>query len=118
MPRTLYVCYFGVREPLVQTQVLPYLREIRKAGTEVALLTFEPASAEFPEAESEVRENLQHQGIEWHWRRYHKRLSIIATAYDVVQGIIFIRKFIAERRPDILHGRVHVPTLMAALATF
>ena len=32
MPRTLYICYFGVREPLVQTQVLPYLRELRKGG--------------------------------------------------------------------------------------
>src|SRR5690606_9281147 len=24
----LYICYFGVREPLVQTQVIPYLREL------------------------------------------------------------------------------------------
>ncbi|MEJ7708853.1 MAG: hypothetical protein WKF84_03120 [Pyrinomonadaceae bacterium] len=40
--RTLYLCYFGLREPLVQTQVLPYLREIIKGGCEVFLLTFEP----------------------------------------------------------------------------
>ena len=25
MRRSLYLCYFGLREPLVQTQVLPYL---------------------------------------------------------------------------------------------
>ena len=30
--RTLYVCYFGLREPLVQTQVLPYLRELAASG--------------------------------------------------------------------------------------
>ena len=26
MPKTLYLCYFGLREPLVQTQVIPYLQ--------------------------------------------------------------------------------------------
>ena len=29
MSAALYICYFGLREPLVQTQVLPYLREER-----------------------------------------------------------------------------------------
>ena len=40
--RSLYICYFGVREPLVQTQVLPYLRElVDELSLEVHLLTFE-----------------------------------------------------------------------------
>ena len=42
MARTLYICYFGVRQPLVQTQVIPYLLEIAKDGIGVSLLTFEP----------------------------------------------------------------------------
>ena len=42
MPKSLYVCYFGLREPLVQTQVIPYLKEILKDGVEISLLTFEP----------------------------------------------------------------------------
>ena len=32
----------SVREPLVQTQVLPYLRQLVAAGIGVSLLTFEP----------------------------------------------------------------------------
>ena len=32
MAKTLYICYFGLREPLVQTQVLPYLRELLREG--------------------------------------------------------------------------------------
>ncbi len=40
--RTLYLCYFGLREPLVQTQVLPYLRQLSRSGIDVGLLTFEP----------------------------------------------------------------------------
>src|ERR1051326_9263552 len=42
MTKSLYICYFGLREPLVQTQVLPYLRELAKSGVAIFLLTFEP----------------------------------------------------------------------------
>ena len=38
--KSLYLCYFGLREPLVQTQVLPYLRGVSASGVEVTLLTF------------------------------------------------------------------------------
>jgi hypothetical protein len=36
--KTLYLCYFGLREPLVQTQVRPYLRELARDGVEVYIL--------------------------------------------------------------------------------
>jgi glycosyltransferase involved in cell wall biosynthesis len=126
MPKTLYICYFGVREPLVQTQVLPYLREMMKGEyqstdtngskngkLEVSLLTFEPDTS--LDAGS-IKKQLTEEGIDWHWLPYHKRFSAIATAWDIFRGTLFIRRFIARERPDILHGRVHVPTLMGALA--
>ncbi len=112
--RSLYICYFGVREPLVQTQVIPYLRELAKDGHEISLLTFE--AREFtPDEVQETAAALSSQGIEWHRLKYHKRLSVIATAYDILRGSLFVRSFVNSRRPDILHGRVHVPTLMGAL---
>ncbi|MBX3265915.1 MAG: glycosyltransferase [Acidobacteria bacterium] len=159
MSRTLYICYFGVREPLVQTQVLPYLRELGKgiftaetrsrgeeviattpsaeaaatppyqggepdAGTEggeafvpieVSLLTFEPsrAAADLEEFER-IRAELRAKGIEWDWLPYHKRPSAVATAWDIFRGAYYIWRRIG--RFDVLHGRVHVPTLMGALA--
>jgi glycosyltransferase involved in cell wall biosynthesis len=119
--RSLYVCYFGVREPLVRTQVIPYLCELIKDGHEVTLLTFEPEPFGGPDNKNDDEEELKRElsvqmGIEWHWLRYHKRLSALATAYDIIRGAAFIRRLIAKKRFDILHGRVHVPTLMAALA--
>lgn len=111
--KTLYVCYFGIDEPLVQTQVLPYLRELRRDGIGVSLLTFEraPKPDEFP-----GKQALAEEGIDWHWLRYHKRLSVLATAWDVIRGAIFVRSFISREQPNVLHGRVHIPTLMAAIA--
>jgi glycosyltransferase involved in cell wall biosynthesis len=116
MARSLYICYFGVREPLVQTQVIPYLRELVKHGHEMSLLTFEPSPFEKGRSETEIREELQAQGIDWYWLRYHKRFSAIATAFDTFRGTVFVRGLIRRKHLDILHGRVHMPTLIGALA--
>ena len=124
--KTLYICYFGLREPLVQTQVIPYLKQLigrRDVGTrergdlavQVALLTFEPHAVGEVE-EKRLRAELGENGIDWHWLRYHKRPSAIATAYDIFRGTLFVRRFISTDKIDILHGRVHIPTLMGALA--
>jgi hypothetical protein len=65
--RTLYLCYFGLREPLVQTQVLPYLRELRKGGLGVYLLTFEPGglSSWSTEERRAWETRLAAEGIYW-----------------------------------------------------
>lgn len=101
-----------MNEPLVQTQVIPYLRELAAGGNELTLLTFEPGEVD----EQTVRESLSADGIEWHWLRYHKRPSVPATLFDVANGVRFIRGLMKEREFDILHARSHVPMMMAALA--
>ncbi|HMM81116.1 MAG TPA: glycosyltransferase [Pyrinomonadaceae bacterium] len=118
MPKTLYICYFGMREPLVQTQVLPYLREIGKGGVEVSLLTFEPELKEkwTRDEIDEARERLAGEGIAWHCLGYHKWPSVPATAYDVLRGTLRVRRLVARERYDVLHARVHLPMLMAAIA--
>ena len=118
MSKTLYICYFGLREPLVQTQVLPYLLEIAKDGTEVSVLTFEPdlkTSWTSEQIDSE-RRSLKNTGINWHHLAYHKRPSVPATLYDVLNGARFVRKLVGQENFDILHCRVHVPALMGAIA--
>lgn len=106
-----------MREPLVQTQVLPYIREIMKDGVRFTLLTFEPKRLPEDLVEFEtIRRQLEVEGIDWQRLPYHKRFSVLATAWDILRGALFIRSYIARDKPDILHGRVHVPTLMGALA--
>src|SRR6266513_2010611 len=83
--RSLYICYFGLREPLVQTQVLPYLRELVAGGVRMWLLTFEPQRWSAAAA-AEWRERLRAEGIEWHMLPYHKRPTLPATLYDVARG--------------------------------
>jgi glycosyltransferase involved in cell wall biosynthesis len=116
MAKSLYICYFGVREPLVQTQVIPYLRELVKAGHEISLLTFEPGGAGKEKGQQEIKQELAGQDIDWYQLQYHKRFTAIATAYDVFRGILFVRTLIGQKRLDLLHGRAYVPTLIGALA--
>jgi glycosyltransferase involved in cell wall biosynthesis len=116
MSSSLYICYFGLLEPLVQTQVLPYLRELGKDGHQISLVTFEGNVVELEHyGVSRLKDELAAQGIDWHWLKYHKRFSVIATGYDVIRGAMFVRKRISREPVDILHGRVHIPVLMAAI---
>ncbi|MGZ8854003.1 MAG: glycosyltransferase, partial [Thermoanaerobaculia bacterium] len=115
--RALYLCYFGLREPLVQTQVLPYLRELVSGGTRMWLLTFEPELRQrwTHEEIERWRRRLRDDGIEWHMLPYHKGPSLPATLYDVVRGVIRATGIVRRERIDILHARSHVPAVVGAL---
>lgn len=118
MPKTLYICYFGLREPLVQTQVLPYLREIGKGSVDVSILTFEPDMKAKWTAEqiAQMKAELAEEGIAWHCLAYHKAPSVPATAFDIVIGTRYVRKLLNREKFDVLHARVHIPGVMAAVA--
>lgn len=118
MIRTLYLCYFGLREPLVQTQVLPYLRQLAGGGVDVSLLTFEPGLREKWTKEELTAETarLAADGIRWFQLPYHKRPSAIATAYDIVAGAREATRIARRHDIDVLHARAHVPMAMAMLA--
>ena len=116
--KTLYICYFGLREPLVQTQVLPYLRQLAAAGIGVSLLTFEPQMKQsWSQEELETQQqDLSNEGITWICRPYHKRPSLPATAFDVVIGACVAARLARSRKIDVLHARSHMPLAMAVLA--
>lgn len=115
---TLYLCYFGLREPLVQKQVLPYLRQLVDGGIKVHLLTFEPHLSERWSADEldEQQDRLRAEGISWFGLPYHKSPSVPGTLYDIIAGARFARKLVLREGIDVLHARAHVPLAMALLA--
>jgi glycosyltransferase involved in cell wall biosynthesis len=117
--KTLYLCYFGLREPLVQTQVLPYLRQLSASGeVEVSLLTFEPDKRRaWPAAEAaDWRARLERDGIRWFSLPYHKNPSALVTPYDMVRGAWEAARLARRYRIDVLHARGHLGMAMALLA--
>ena len=112
---TLYVCYFGLAEPLVQTQVLPYLRALADAGYTVYLLTFEPIRLD-PEEREQRHLELLSDGIVWYCLRYHKRPSLPATLYDIAIGAAYVMALTVREGIHVHHARSHVPLVMSLLA--
>jgi glycosyltransferase involved in cell wall biosynthesis len=100
-----------VQEPLVQTQVIPYLRELQKDGHEISLLTFESG-----DARAAIGEELREQGIDWHRLKYHKRPSAPATAYDLINGARYAIKLARRKKFDIFHVRGQIAGPIGALA--
>lgn len=115
---TLYLCYFGLREPLVQTQVLPYLRQLATDGLDVSLLTFEPQLHKAWTEHDRITEQrrLADGGISWYSLAYHKRPTIPATLYDILAGTWTAMSLVRQHRINVLHARAHVPMAMALLA--
>src|SRR5215216_2274463 len=114
--RVLFISYNGMLEPLGQTQVIPYLRELAKRGVKFTLLSFERDKAFTPEGVrkcKELREKLQADRIEWHWLRYHQRPSVPATIYDVLTGIRKASELVQRNRIEMVHARAHIPATIA-----
>jgi glycosyltransferase involved in cell wall biosynthesis len=116
--RALHLCYFGLREPLVQTQVLPYLRELAAGGVTMFLLTFEPELKKRWTGEeiTEWRERLRRDGIEWYMLPYHKSPRLPATLFDIVRGAFHAASIARREQIGLFHGRSHVAAAMGALA--
>jgi glycosyltransferase involved in cell wall biosynthesis len=111
-PSALYICYYNVAEPLVQTQVLAYVRELARRGYAMHLLTFEMTRPSREAAET-TRRALAADGIRWHWLRYHKRPSLPATLYDIAVGTLVACGICLRHRIRLVHARSHVPATMA-----
>ena len=114
--RVLFISYNGMLDPLGQSQVLPYLRELAGRGVQFTLLSFERAKAFEPQGVSQceqLRDKLKAQGIEWHWLRYHQRPSIPATMYDVMAGYRKAARLVRRNRIEMVHARGHIPATIA-----
>src|SRR3954468_23224270 len=113
--RTLYLCYLSLDDPLVQTQVVAYLRGLAAAGNRIHLLTFETARLT-RERRRALRRALATDAIRWPGLGYHKPPSLPATVFGALAGATYAALLMRRHRLDTLHARAHVPAAMALIA--
>lgn len=114
--RVLFISYNGMLDPLGQSQVLPYLRELSELGVQFTLLSFERPAALMAQGADKIealRRQLVEHRIEWHWLRYHQRPSLPATIFDVVNGIRYARRLVRRNRIELVHARSHIAATIA-----
>src|SRR2546425_9377156 len=114
--RVLFISYNGMLDPLGQSQVMPYLRELAKMGVHFTLLSFERESAfgtEGLDRCEDLKRQLAASHIEWHWLRYHQKPSLPATMYDVANGVRLAKRLVRRNRIELVHARSHIPATIA-----
>jgi len=114
--RVLYISYNGMLDPLGQSQVIPYLKELSGAGVQFTLLSFERPQAYTPSGIAmfaALHRELADSGIDWHWLRYHKTPSLPATGYDVWAGIRYGSRLVRRKQVEMVHARSHIPATIA-----
>jgi glycosyltransferase involved in cell wall biosynthesis len=114
--RVLYISYNGMLDPLGQSQVIPYLRELARKGVRFTLLSFERDFAFETQGIAECKElqtGLAAENIEWHWLRYHQRPSLPATVYDVIAGFRYARRLIHRNGIEMVHARAQIAATIA-----
>jgi glycosyltransferase involved in cell wall biosynthesis len=114
--RVLYISYNGMLDPLGQSQVLPYLRELSRLGVRFTLLSFERSKAYEKGGLAKcasLHQELAAQNIDWHWLPYHQKPSLPATAYDVLAGVRYARRLARRGAIELVHARSHIPAAIA-----
>jgi glycosyltransferase involved in cell wall biosynthesis len=111
----LYISYDGVLEPLGQSQVLAYLKELA-ADRAVHLISFEKRE-DWDDARQRqcITSEIAASGIVWHPMRYHKRPSALATAWDIFAGTAVAAWLVLRHGLHIVHARSYVASVMALL---
>jgi glycosyltransferase involved in cell wall biosynthesis len=103
-------------DPLGQSQVIPYLKELSKLGVRFTLLSYEREHAFERDGQHRCRElgeELLRYGIEWHRLRYHQRPSLPATVFDVAAGVRLASRLVRRNKIEMVHARAHVPAVIA-----
>lgn len=113
MAGVLYISYDGVLEPLGQSQVLAYLKQLSAIRT-IHLVTYEKSQDWANKREvDQLRREMEGVGIRWHPLRYHKAPSALATSWDIAAGVILGMYLILRHDLNIVHARSYVASVVA-----
>jgi glycosyltransferase involved in cell wall biosynthesis len=114
--KALYVSHTGLSEPLGQSQVLPYLTGLARAGWEIEVVGFEPPSASEDDIRDLVARQLAPNGLRYVWTRRSPSNALATKVYE--SGVAFLRLISRAllARPRVLHARSYLPGAVAQLA--
>ncbi len=109
----LYISYDGMLEPLGQSQVLSYLKRLA-SDRSIHLISFEKAADWANVAERErLADEIADSGVIWHPLRYHKWPMLLATLWDIANGVRLGLWLVLRYRLRIVHARSYMPSAIS-----
>jgi glycosyltransferase involved in cell wall biosynthesis len=108
----LYLSYTGMTDPLGQSQVLAYLKEISNSGTyRFIIISFEKDEP-FKRLEHTVQEMCNNAGILWHPLSYTAKPPVVSTFRDVRRMKKLAEDLVKKHSIALVHCRSYVPALI------
>lgn len=116
MRRVLYLTRNGLREPLGQSQIFPYLRGL-SSGFAITLISFEkPGDWDDQEACGQLRQQCGQMGMRWIPLRFRAQPRPWAPALAIPQlGLVALTQWRHRQKPALVHARSYVPAAIALL---
>ncbi len=105
--RALYISYDGMTDPLGESQVIPYLRELSKKGVKISILSAEKSEVFYKRKEN-IEANLVKYNIVWHPIMYTKKPPILSTLKDIRKLKKAAKKIYHQKPFDIVHCRSYI----------
>ncbi len=109
----LYLSYNGLLEPLGQSQVLAYLRDLASVhGHRFHVMSYEKPRHWADRALIRQQRAALPAGVTWHPLLYHQRPTVPATLYDVLRGLPLALRLAQRQRIETVHVRSYVPMVI------
>ena len=109
--KILFISYDGMTDPLGQSQVIPYLQGLSKAGYSIFLLSCEK-KAVFGQNKDGIQQLLIKSNITWIPLNYTKKPPVISTMLDIFKMKKAAGKIHREHKLDMVHTRPGIPALV------
>lgn len=107
MTKVLYISYDGMTDPLGESQVIPYLKELSKKNVEISILSAEKESA-YKLRKDYIQNLLRQYNIDWHPISYTKKPPVVSTVLDIRKLIKTSKKLHRQKHFDIVHCRSYI----------
>ncbi|MEO5999782.1 MAG: glycosyltransferase [Ferruginibacter sp.] len=107
----LFISYDGMTDPLGQSQVIPYLQGLSKAGYHIFLLSCEKKQV-YLQSQETIQQLLDASNIKWIPLNYTKKPPVFSTLLDIFKLKKAAKKIHLEHHIDLVHTRPGVPALV------
>lgn len=110
----LYISYDGLTDPLGQSQVLPYLEGIAKAGHKIVILSFEKPTR-YNSTKQIIEARCAAANIIWQPQMYTKKPPVFSTVYDVNKMMREAKRLHKQYKFDLVHCRSYIPAMAGVM---
>ena len=107
----LYLSYDGMTDPLGQSQVLPYIIGLTKAGYSFHLVSFEKPDR-YHQNRTTIEAICKEHNIDWHPLKYTKRPPLLSTVWDVFKMKKVAKELHKKYTLSLIHCRSYISALI------